>query len=47
VYYGETDAGRLFAAVVVERDEKIRVVAAYETDAGQKRDYLARRVQGE
>jgi uncharacterized DUF497 family protein len=47
VYYGETDAGRLFAAVVVERDEKIRVVAAYDLDAGQKRDYLARRVQGE
>lgn len=47
VYYGETDAGRLFAAVVVERDEKIRVVTAYDLDAGQKRDYLARRVQGE
>jgi uncharacterized DUF497 family protein len=47
VYYGETDAGLLLAVVLVERDEKIRVVTAYKLDAGQKRDYLARRVRGE
>jgi uncharacterized DUF497 family protein len=47
VYYGETDAGRLLAMVLVERGEKIRVVTAYDLDAGQKRDYLARRLRGE
>ena len=47
VYYGETDSGRLLAIVLVERDEKIRVVTAYELDAGQKKDYLARRLRGE
>jgi uncharacterized DUF497 family protein len=47
VYYGETDAGRLLAVVLVERGEKIRVVTAYKLDAGQKRDYLARRLRGE
>ncbi len=47
VYYGETDAGRLLAVVLVERGEKIRVVTAYGMDAGQKRDYLARRLRGE
>ena len=47
VYYCETASGRLLAVVVVERDDKIRVVTAYDPDAGQKRDYLARRVQGE
>lgn len=47
IYYGETDAGRLLAVVLVERGEKIRVVTAYSLDAGQKRDYLARRLRGE
>ena len=47
VYYGETDSGRLLAMVLLERNEKIRVVTAYDLDAGQKRDYLARRVRGE
>jgi uncharacterized DUF497 family protein len=47
VYYGETDSGRLLAVVLVERGEKIRVVTAYDPDAGQKRDYLARRLRGE
>ena len=47
VYYGETDSGRLLAIIVVERGEKIRVVTAYDLDAGQKRDYFARRVRGE
>lgn len=45
VYYGETDSGRL--VVLVERGEKIRVVTAYDLDAGQKKDYLARRLRGE
>jgi len=47
VYYGETDSGRLLAVVFVERAEKIRVVTAYGLDAGQKKDYLARRLRGE
>lgn len=47
VYYCETDSGRLLAVMVIERGEQIRVVTAYDLDAGQKRDYLARRVRGE
>jgi uncharacterized DUF497 family protein len=47
VYYGETDSGRLLAVVIIERGERIRVVTAYDLDAGQKRDYFARRVRGE
>ena len=47
VYYGETNAGRLLAVVVTERGNDIRVVTAYDLDAGQKRDYLERRGRGE
>jgi uncharacterized protein len=47
VYYGETQLNRLLAIVLTERDEKIRVITAYDLDAGQKRDYLARRTRGE
>ena len=47
VYYGETGAGRLLAIVLTERDDRIRVVTAYKLDAGQKRDYFARRLRGE
>ncbi len=47
VYYGETDSGRRLAVVLVERGEMIRVVTAYDLDAGQKKDYLARRLRGE
>jgi len=47
VYYGETDARRLLAVALVERGEKIRVATAYDLDAGQKKDYLARRLRGE
>jgi uncharacterized DUF497 family protein len=47
VYYGETDSGRLLAVVMVERGERIRVVTAYDLDAGQKKDYFARRLGGE
>jgi uncharacterized DUF497 family protein len=47
VYYGETDSGRLLAVVLVERDEMIRVVTPYDLDAGQKKDFLARRLRGE
>lgn len=47
VYYGETDSGRLLAVVLVERGDKIRVVTAYDLDAGQKKDYLCRRLRGE
>ena len=47
VYYGGTDGGRLLAVIVTERGESIRVVTAYDLDAGQKRDYVLRRVRGE
>lgn len=47
VYYGETARLRLLAVVLTERDGNIRVITAYELDAGQKRDYLERRMQGE
>jgi uncharacterized DUF497 family protein len=47
VYYSETNAGRLLAVIVTERGERIRVVTAYDLDAGQRRDYLNRRAQGE
>ncbi|MCX6602427.1 MAG: BrnT family toxin [Acidobacteria bacterium] len=40
VYYGETAGLRLLAVVLTERDGKIRVITAYELDAGQKRDYF-------
>jgi uncharacterized DUF497 family protein len=47
IYYGETDSGRLLAVVMIEREYRIRVVTAYDPDAGQKRDYLVRRMRGE
>ena len=47
VYYCETDSVRLLAVVLTERCDLIRVVTAYDLDAGQKKDYLARRLQGE
>jgi uncharacterized DUF497 family protein len=47
VYYGQTNAGRLLALIVTERNEKLRVVTAYDLDAGQKKDYLTRRLAGE
>jgi len=47
VYYGETSAGRMLAVVVTERRKRIRVVTAYDLDAGQKRHYLVRRLRGE
>ncbi len=46
VYYGETNAGRSLA-IMTERRAAIRVVTAYDLDAGQRRDYLERRMQGE
>ena len=46
VYYGETNAGRLLAVILTERRDDLRVVTAYDLDAGQKRDYLRRRAQG-
>jgi uncharacterized DUF497 family protein len=47
VYYGETNAGRFLAVIVTERGDRIRVVTAYDLDAGQRRDYIERRTQGE
>ena len=47
MYYGEAGAGRLLALVLTERDDRIRVVTAFKLDAGQKRDYFARRLRGE
>ena len=47
VYYGETNRLRLIAVVLIERQGRIRVITAYDLDAGQKRDYLERRLSGE
>jgi uncharacterized DUF497 family protein len=47
VYYGETNTARLLAVVATERGERVRVITAYDLDAGQRRDYHARRAQGE
>ena len=47
VYYRESDQGRLLALVVTERGEYIRVVTAYDLDAGQRSDYHTRRAKGE
>jgi len=47
VYYGETNAGRLLAVIVTERGNSLRVVTAYDLDAGERRHYLQRRAQGE
>lgn len=47
VYYGETNAGRFLAVIVTERHDRIRVVTVYGLDAGQRRDYIERRTQGE
>ncbi len=47
VYYGETNAGRLLAVIVTERADNIRVVTAYDLNAGQRREYLKRRADGE
>lgn len=47
VYYGETEHNRLLAIVLTERNDKIRVITAYDMDAGQKRDYLRRRARGD
>src|SRR5688572_4072939 len=35
VYYGETNGGRLLAAIVTERVDAIRVTTAYDCDAAQ------------
>ena len=45
VYYRETASLRLPAVVLTERNEKIRVITAYDLDAGQKRDYPERRLR--
>jgi uncharacterized DUF497 family protein len=47
VYYGETEHSRLLAIVLTERENKIRVITAYDLDAGQKRDHLQHRARGE
>jgi len=47
IYYGESNAGRLIGVVVTERGESLRVITPYDLDAGQRRDYHARRAQGE
>lgn len=43
VYYGEVARSRMIAVVLTERDEKIRVITAYDLDAG----HLNRRAQKE
>jgi uncharacterized DUF497 family protein len=47
VYYAETERNRLLAIVLTERDDKIRVITAYDLDSGQKHDYLKRRARRE
>ena len=47
VYYAATERGRLIAVVLTERTSRIPVITAYDLDAGQKRDYLERRMKGE
>ena len=47
VYYGETASGRLLVVVLTERSDRIRLITAYDLDAGQKKDYLLRRLGGE
>ncbi len=47
VYYAETERNRLLAIVLTEREDKIRVITAYDLDSGQKHDYLERRARGE
>lgn len=47
MYYGATERGRLLAIVVTERGDKIRVITAYDLDAGQKRDFRERRAREE
>jgi hypothetical protein len=47
VYYRETERSRLLAIVLTEHADKVRVITAYDLDAGQKRDYLERRARGE
>jgi uncharacterized DUF497 family protein len=47
LYYGETTQLRLLGVVLTEREEKVRVITAYELDASQKRDYLSRCARGE
>jgi hypothetical protein len=43
----EADSERLLAVVLTERGNRIRVVTAYDLDAGQKRDHFVRRLRGE
>ena len=47
IYYGETAKLWLIAVVATERRGRIRVITAYDLDAGQKREYLERRLRGE
>ena len=47
VYYRETVRGRMIAVVLTDCDDRIRVITAYDLDAGQKREYLERRARGE
>ncbi len=45
LYYGETSQGRMLAVCVTFRRNKIRVITAYDLDAGQIRDYLDQRME--
>lgn len=38
---------RVPSVIVTERGDRIRMVTAYDLDAGQRRDYVKRRMQGE
>jgi uncharacterized DUF497 family protein len=47
VYYSETPGKRMIAVVLTERGNKIRVITAYDLEAGQKQEYMTRRERGE
>jgi uncharacterized DUF497 family protein len=40
---GETDAGRLLVVITTERDEKLRVVTAYDAEPRDRRYYAQQR----
>ena len=44
---GQRQVAMPVAVVLAERGDGIRVVTAYKLDAGQERDYFARRLRGE
>ena len=44
LYYGETKTGRMLAVAVTWRQERIRIITAYDLDKSQIGDYLRQRL---